>query len=174
MLADSDACPKLLLLLINMVKSCQLLYHVERIRKNLFPRVGRHLIHVFVQTVSAEYHLLKENIYDECIHSHAEVKYRSRTVSSSGFICHLLWKTLQGIDGIKPSSVFVCMLVWMCVCGDGCTSTGPSTTCQEDSCANMGICIQQWENYTCDCSMTSYTGTQCNDREYRFKYIWNI
>uniref|UniRef100_A0A4W6D2W2 Neurexin 3a n=1 Tax=Lates calcarifer TaxID=8187 RepID=A0A4W6D2W2_LATCA len=43
---------------------------------------------------------------------------------------------------------------------------GPSTTCQEDSCANMGICIQQWENYTCDCSMTSYTGTQCNDREY--------
>uniref|UniRef100_A0AAY4A3B8 Neurexin-3a n=1 Tax=Denticeps clupeoides TaxID=299321 RepID=A0AAY4A3B8_9TELE len=40
---------------------------------------------------------------------------------------------------------------------------GPSTTCQEDSCANMGICIQLWENYTCDCSMTSYTGTQCND-----------
>ncbi|XP_052436152.1 neurexin-3a isoform X9 [Carassius gibelio] len=40
---------------------------------------------------------------------------------------------------------------------------GPSTTCQEDSCANMGICIQQWENYTCDCSMTSYTGSQCND-----------
>ncbi|XP_036397819.1 neurexin 3a isoform X5 [Megalops cyprinoides] len=40
---------------------------------------------------------------------------------------------------------------------------GPSTTCQEDSCANMGVCIQQWENYTCDCSMTSYSGTQCND-----------
>lgn len=44
---------------------------------------------------------------------------------------------------------------------------GPSTTCQEDSCANMGVCIQQWENFTCDCSMTSYTGTYCNDREYR-------
>ncbi|XP_018583050.1 neurexin 3a isoform X3 [Scleropages formosus] len=40
---------------------------------------------------------------------------------------------------------------------------GPSTTCQEDSCANMGICIQQWENYTCDCSMTTYSGTHCND-----------
>uniref|UniRef100_A0A3Q3VJR2 Neurexin 3b n=1 Tax=Mola mola TaxID=94237 RepID=A0A3Q3VJR2_MOLML len=40
---------------------------------------------------------------------------------------------------------------------------GPSTTCQEDSCANMGVCIQQWENFTCDCSMTSYTGTHCND-----------
>ncbi|XP_061563168.1 neurexin-3-like isoform X8 [Cololabis saira] len=40
---------------------------------------------------------------------------------------------------------------------------GPSTTCQEDSCANMGVCIQQWENFTCDCSLTSYTGTHCND-----------
>ncbi|KAM9466716.1 neurexin 3a isoform 9-T10 [Clarias gariepinus] len=40
---------------------------------------------------------------------------------------------------------------------------GPSTTCQEDSCANMGVCIQQWENYTCDCSMTSFTGMHCND-----------
>ncbi|XP_034435229.1 neurexin 3b isoform X18 [Hippoglossus hippoglossus] len=40
---------------------------------------------------------------------------------------------------------------------------GPSTTCQEDSCTNMGVCIQQWENFTCDCSMTSYTGTNCND-----------
>ncbi|XP_074541056.1 neurexin 3b isoform X11 [Halichoeres trimaculatus] len=40
---------------------------------------------------------------------------------------------------------------------------GPSTTCQEDSCANMGVCIQQWENFTCDCSMTSYTGSHCND-----------
>ncbi|XP_023203915.1 neurexin-3b isoform X12 [Xiphophorus maculatus] len=40
---------------------------------------------------------------------------------------------------------------------------GPSTTCQDDSCANMGVCIQQWENFTCDCSMTSYTGTHCND-----------
>ncbi|XP_072720271.1 neurexin 3 isoform X2 [Mycteria americana] len=40
---------------------------------------------------------------------------------------------------------------------------GPSTTCQEDSCANQGICNQQWEGFTCDCSMTSYSGNQCND-----------
>ncbi|KAI4895267.1 hypothetical protein NFI96_011738, partial [Prochilodus magdalenae] len=40
---------------------------------------------------------------------------------------------------------------------------GPSTTCQEDSCANFGVCIQQWENFTCDCTMTSYSGTTCND-----------
>ncbi|XP_063097047.1 neurexin 3 isoform X35 [Cavia porcellus] len=40
---------------------------------------------------------------------------------------------------------------------------GPSTTCQEDSCANQGVCMQQWEGFTCDCSMTSYSGNQCND-----------
>ncbi|XP_048341003.1 neurexin 3 isoform X13 [Sphaerodactylus townsendi] len=40
---------------------------------------------------------------------------------------------------------------------------GPSTTCQEDSCANQGICIQLWEGFTCDCNMTSYAGSQCND-----------
>ncbi|XP_069494007.1 neurexin 3 isoform X35 [Ambystoma mexicanum] len=40
---------------------------------------------------------------------------------------------------------------------------GPSTTCQDDSCANQGVCMQQWEGFTCDCSMTSYSGKQCND-----------
>ncbi|XP_069750383.1 neurexin-2-like isoform X5 [Narcine bancroftii] len=39
---------------------------------------------------------------------------------------------------------------------------GPSTTCQEDSCANQGMCIQQWDGYTCDCTMTSFGGTLCN------------
>ncbi|XP_054899162.1 neurexin 1a isoform X14 [Poeciliopsis prolifica] len=40
---------------------------------------------------------------------------------------------------------------------------GPSTTCQEDSCSNQGVCLQQWEGFTCDCSMTSYAGPLCND-----------
>uniref|UniRef100_A0A3B3RD11 Neurexin 1b n=1 Tax=Paramormyrops kingsleyae TaxID=1676925 RepID=A0A3B3RD11_9TELE len=40
---------------------------------------------------------------------------------------------------------------------------GPSTTCQEDSCANQGVCLQQWEGFTCDCSMTSFGGPLCND-----------
>ncbi|XP_030074364.1 neurexin-2-beta isoform X13 [Microcaecilia unicolor] len=40
---------------------------------------------------------------------------------------------------------------------------GPSTTCTEDSCANQGVCLQQWDGYTCDCSMTSYSGPVCND-----------
>ncbi|XP_071265447.1 neurexin-1a-like isoform X25 [Salvelinus alpinus] len=40
---------------------------------------------------------------------------------------------------------------------------GPSTTCQEDSCANQGVCLQQWEGFSCDCSMTSFGGPLCND-----------
>uniref|UniRef100_A0ABM5F4H1 Neurexin-2-beta isoform X9 n=1 Tax=Pogona vitticeps TaxID=103695 RepID=A0ABM5F4H1_9SAUR len=40
---------------------------------------------------------------------------------------------------------------------------GPSTTCTEDSCANQGVCLQQWDGYTCDCTMTSYGGPVCND-----------
>ncbi|XP_041431028.1 neurexin-3 isoform X9 [Xenopus laevis] len=40
---------------------------------------------------------------------------------------------------------------------------GPTTTCQEESCANQGVCMQQWEGFTCDCSMTSYSGNHCND-----------
>ncbi|XP_066521051.1 neurexin 1a isoform X6 [Hoplias malabaricus] len=40
---------------------------------------------------------------------------------------------------------------------------GPSTTCQEDSCFNQGVCLQQWEGFTCDCSMTSFGGPLCND-----------
>ncbi|XP_031758052.1 neurexin-1 isoform X15 [Xenopus tropicalis] len=40
---------------------------------------------------------------------------------------------------------------------------GPSTTCQEDSCANQGVCLQQWDGFSCDCSMTSFRGPLCND-----------
>ncbi|XP_036802081.1 neurexin-1a-like isoform X9 [Oncorhynchus mykiss] len=43
------------------------------------------------------------------------------------------------------------------------THTGPSTTCQEDSCASQGVCLQQWEGFSCDCSMTSFGGPLCND-----------
>ena len=44
-------------------------------------------------------------------------------------------------------------------------SPGPSTTCQEDSCSNQGVCLQQWEGFSCDCSMTSFAGPLCNDGE---------
>ncbi|XP_053443944.1 neurexin-1 isoform X11 [Nycticebus coucang] len=40
---------------------------------------------------------------------------------------------------------------------------GPSTTCQEDSCSNLGVCLQQWDGFSCDCSMTSFSGPLCND-----------
>uniref|UniRef100_A0A4W4FLV4 Neurexin 1 n=1 Tax=Electrophorus electricus TaxID=8005 RepID=A0A4W4FLV4_ELEEL len=58
---------------------------------------------------------------------------------------------------------------------------GPSTTCQEDSCANQGVCLQQWEGFSCDCSMTSFGGPLCNDAGTtyifgrdggRIKYTW--
>ncbi|XP_076875165.1 neurexin-2-beta isoform X2 [Brachyhypopomus gauderio] len=40
---------------------------------------------------------------------------------------------------------------------------GPSTTCTEDSCHNQGVCLQQWEGFSCDCTMTSYGGSYCSD-----------
>lgn len=48
---------------------------------------------------------------------------------------------------------------------------GPSTTCQEDSCANQGVCLQQWDGFSCDCSMTSFSGPLCNDRKYIREYL---
>ncbi|XP_017554229.1 neurexin 2a isoform X14 [Pygocentrus nattereri] len=44
----------------------------------------------------------------------------------------------------------------------GCDA-GPGTTCTEDSCSNQGVCLQQWEGFTCDCTMTTYGGPLCGD-----------
>jgi leucine-rich repeat transmembrane neuronal protein 1/2 len=43
---------------------------------------------------------------------------------------------------------------------------GPSTKCSHNICANRGVCVQQWNSYTCDCDMTSYTGPTCSDGKY--------
>ncbi|XP_062309046.1 neurexin-2-like [Osmerus eperlanus] len=43
---------------------------------------------------------------------------------------------------------------------------GVSSTCMEDSCHHQGVCLQMWEGFTCDCSMTTYGGQFCSDREY--------
>ncbi|XP_057676420.1 neurexin 2a isoform X12 [Corythoichthys intestinalis] len=40
---------------------------------------------------------------------------------------------------------------------------GPSTTCTEDSCHHQGVCLQLWEGFSCDCSMTTYGGPFCSD-----------
>uniref|UniRef100_A0A8C7RYF8 Neurexin 2 n=1 Tax=Oncorhynchus mykiss TaxID=8022 RepID=A0A8C7RYF8_ONCMY len=39
----------------------------------------------------------------------------------------------------------------------------PSSTCTEDSCHHQGVCLQQWEGFSCDCTMTSYGGAFCSD-----------
>ncbi|XP_030637009.1 neurexin-2-beta [Chanos chanos] len=44
----------------------------------------------------------------------------------------------------------------------GCEA-GPGTTCTEDSCSNQGVCLQQWEGFSCDCTMTTYGGPLCSD-----------
>ncbi|XP_066501285.1 neurexin 2a isoform X2 [Hoplias malabaricus] len=44
----------------------------------------------------------------------------------------------------------------------GCDA-GPGTTCTEESCSNQGVCLQQWEGFTCDCTMTTYGGLLCSD-----------
>ncbi|XP_077861807.1 neurexin-3 [Saccoglossus kowalevskii] len=41
---------------------------------------------------------------------------------------------------------------------------GPSQTCSADSCLNQGICNQLWDSYTCDCDMTTFTGSMCEIR----------
>uniref|UniRef100_T1J5X7 Uncharacterized protein n=1 Tax=Strigamia maritima TaxID=126957 RepID=T1J5X7_STRMM len=43
---------------------------------------------------------------------------------------------------------------------------GPSTKCSPHACANRGVCIQQWNSYTCDCDMTSFTGPTCSDGKF--------
>lgn len=42
---------------------------------------------------------------------------------------------------------------------------GPSTTCTEDSCHHQGVCLQLWEGFSCDCTMTTYGGPFCSDRK---------
>ncbi|XP_049599362.1 neurexin-2-beta isoform X12 [Syngnathus scovelli] len=40
---------------------------------------------------------------------------------------------------------------------------GPSTTCTEDSCHHQGVCLQLWEGFSCDCTMTTFGGPFCSD-----------
>ncbi|XP_078001036.1 neurexin-3-like [Glandiceps talaboti] len=48
------------------------------------------------------------------------------------------------------------------VLGRGCEA--PSKPCAPDSCQNRGECYQMWNDFTCDCDMTTYTGEQCEIR----------
>lgn len=39
----------------------------------------------------------------------------------------------------------------------------PGKKCTHDICANHGTCVQQWNSFTCDCDMTSFSGPTCAD-----------
>ncbi|XP_023310853.1 neurexin-1-like [Anoplophora glabripennis] len=47
---------------------------------------------------------------------------------------------------------------------------GQSAKCSHNVCANAGICVQQWNSYTCDCDMTTYTGPTCSDESVSYEF----
>ncbi|XP_074654685.1 neurexin-3-like [Tubulanus polymorphus] len=51
---------------------------------------------------------------------------------------------------------------------EGCN--GPTTQCSPSACDNNGRCVQQWNSFTCDCDMTSYTGPTCSDESIAYKF----
>ncbi|XP_046687748.1 neurexin-3-like isoform X2 [Homalodisca vitripennis] len=62
------------------------------------------------------------------------------------------------VDAVIPSSLV----------SAGCE--GQSTKCSHNVCANRGVCVQQWNSYTCDCDMTSYTGPTCSDESIAYEF----
>ncbi|KAL6444648.1 hypothetical protein ACFW04_002028 [Cataglyphis niger] len=66
-------------------------------------------------------------------------------------------------DAVVPSSLVT----------SGCdiyTNLHPGKRCTHDLCANHGTCVQQWNSYTCDCDMTSFTGPTCNDEAIAYEF----
>ncbi|XP_025992853.2 neurexin-1 isoform X2 [Solenopsis invicta] len=66
-------------------------------------------------------------------------------------------------DAVVPSSLVT----------SGCdiyTNLHPGKKCTHDLCANHGTCVQQWNSYTCDCDMTSFTGPTCNDEAIAYEF----
>ncbi|KAJ8973829.1 hypothetical protein NQ317_009474 [Molorchus minor] len=47
---------------------------------------------------------------------------------------------------------------------------GQTAKCSHNVCANAGICVQQWNSYTCDCDMTSFTGPTCSDESVSYEF----
>ncbi|XP_047738095.1 neurexin-1 [Hyalella azteca] len=47
---------------------------------------------------------------------------------------------------------------------------GPSSQCRADACSNGGVCVQQWNSYSCNCDMTSYTGPTCSDESTAYEF----
>nr|XP_039259128.1 neurexin-3a-like isoform X5 [Styela clava] len=47
---------------------------------------------------------------------------------------------------------------------------GPKEPCTNTSCSNGGVCLQEWNSFTCDCSMTSHVGKTCTERGPSFRF----
>ncbi|XP_060079524.1 neurexin-3-like [Ylistrum balloti] len=47
---------------------------------------------------------------------------------------------------------------------------GPSNNCHQYACLNEGRCVQQWNSFTCDCDMTSYTGSMCTEESVSYVF----
>ena len=44
--------------------------------------------------------------------------------------------------------------------------TAPIQLCRSDSCSNGGKCVQNWNEFICDCSLTAFVGKRCRKRKY--------
>ncbi|XP_037079238.1 neurexin-1a-like [Pollicipes pollicipes] len=47
---------------------------------------------------------------------------------------------------------------------------GPDSRCSPESCRNGGICKQDWNSYTCDCTLTSFVGSRCTDESVSYEF----
>ncbi|XP_075221682.1 neurexin 1-like [Lycorma delicatula] len=64
------------------------------------------------------------------------------------------------LNGESPN-VIVDAIIASSLVSPGCD--GHNTKCSHNICSNRGVCVQQWNSYTCDCDMTSYTGPTCSE-----------
>ncbi|XP_064486129.1 neurexin 1-like [Ornithodoros turicata] len=61
-------------------------------------------------------------------------------------------------DAIIPSSLV----------SKGCHSS--TTKCSTGACHNDGLCVQNWNDYVCDCYLTSFSGPSCADESVAYKF----
>ncbi|XP_065225027.1 neurexin 1 isoform X2 [Planococcus citri] len=62
-------------------------------------------------------------------------------------------------DALLPSTLIV----------SGCEG-GSGKRCNHNTCDNRGICVQQWNNQICDCSMTSFAGKTCSQESISYEF----
>jgi len=60
--------------------------------------------------------------------------------------------------GMGPIRRNTCSIKWLIDCA---LIAGTARQCSATTCANGGVCIQDWNSRMCDCDMTSFTGPTC-------------